>query len=190
MTKEQVSALLGRPLTSIEDANFDLYIEIATQALEELICSSTKCQYDTRVFNVRDNYSTVWTDIFTGISEVKLNGTVLDEKDYSPRQGDKRNAKWYNSIVLNSRCHSGELEVSGTFGLKLPSDLQLVLAGLFGLITKKNKFDATVTSKKVRNFSYTIDTSADLDAEFTKLYSKTLAKYSVCDKTYILHGGC
>ena len=190
MTKEQVSALLGRPLTSIEDANFDLYLEIATQALEELLCSPTKCQYDTRVFNVRDNYSTVWTDIFTSISEVKLNGTVLDEKDYSPQQGDKRNAKWFNSIVLNSRCHSGELEVSGTFGLKLPSDLQLVLAGLFGLITKKNKFDATVTSKQVEDFRISINTDADLDEAFMTLHSKTLSKYSVCDEAYILHGGC
>lgn len=38
ITKQQVEALLGRSLSTVEDTNFDLYLKIATQRLEDLLC--------------------------------------------------------------------------------------------------------------------------------------------------------
>lgn len=38
ITQQQVSALLGRSLTAIEANNFDMYIKIATERLEDLLC--------------------------------------------------------------------------------------------------------------------------------------------------------
>lgn len=38
ITQEQVSALLGRSLTTVEVANFNLYLKIAVERLEDLLC--------------------------------------------------------------------------------------------------------------------------------------------------------
>lgn len=38
ITKQQVSALLGRSLTTVEDTNFNLYLKIAVERLEDLLC--------------------------------------------------------------------------------------------------------------------------------------------------------
>lgn len=38
LSKEQVSALLGRSLSTIENNNFDLYLDIAIERLEDLLC--------------------------------------------------------------------------------------------------------------------------------------------------------
>lgn len=38
ITKQQVEALLGRSLSTVEDTNYDLYLKIAAQRLEDLLC--------------------------------------------------------------------------------------------------------------------------------------------------------
>lgn len=38
ITKTDMSALLGRSLSQVEDTNFDLYYEIAVMRLEDLLC--------------------------------------------------------------------------------------------------------------------------------------------------------
>lgn len=38
ITKTQVEALLGRPLSTVEDTNFNLYLKIASERLEDLLC--------------------------------------------------------------------------------------------------------------------------------------------------------
>lgn len=118
MTEEQVSALLGRPLTSNEATNFDLYLDIATEALEELICTPIADVVETRIFDIREGYSTVFIDIFRSVSEVKIDGTVIDPSEYSVRQWDKRTADWYNSLVFDSRFRSynAEIEVTAEWG--------------------------------------------------------------------------
>lgn len=40
LTKQQVGALLGRSLSSVEDTNFDLYLKIATERLQDLLCTT------------------------------------------------------------------------------------------------------------------------------------------------------
>ena len=197
INKQELIALLGRPLTPVEDTNLDLYIDIATQSLEELICSPIEDVNETRVFDLREGYSTAFVDIFWNVTEVKVDGKV--RSDYQVRQWNRRNGSWYNSLVFDCRftdCDR-EIEVTADWGFtpnsgasSLPADLQSVLAGLFAQITKKNKFDPTVASKQVEDFRISFRADVDLDDEFYKLYGKTISKYSLCDIPNLQHGGC
>jgi len=193
MEQSQVAALLGRPLSPNEVTNFDLYIEIAEQTLESLICSTLSgmmesADLDTIVYDARKGYSTVFTDIFTEVYEVKVDGVITT--DYEVRQWDRRNGSWYNSIVFGCKfTREQEVEVSANWGFNtIPSDLQMVYAGLFDLITKKNKQDPTVQNKKVEDFSISFQ-DADLDESFFNKYSGTLDKYSTCYVGHLRHEG-
>jgi hypothetical protein len=191
MKQDKMSALLGRPLAANETANYKLYLDIANDSLESMICTSLCDQNDPKVYDVREGYSTVFTDIFIDIDEVKLDGKVVDSSEYSLRQWDKRNASWYNSLVFNYRFNEcdKEVEVSATWGFEsMPSDLQLVLAGLFDLVTKKNKQNSSVQSKQVEDFRITFRADVDLDSDFQTKYGGTLAKYSICDIPNVQHG--
>lgn len=180
MDKTKISALLGRPLTPIEDTNFDMYLKLAKQNLSDLICMDICSDGEPRTYPARDGYKTVFTDVFTEVDEVKLNGTVTTA--YSARQWDKRNASWYNSLVFDCKLKKDdEVEIDASWGFDtIPLDLQQIIAGLFGLISKKNKFDATIKSKRVEDFHITFNTDVDLDDSFNSAYGKTIAKYSLC----------
>ncbi len=190
MNQTQMVAMLQRPLTSYEVTNFKSYLKIARESLDVLLCTNLCDDTETRLYEAREGYTTVFTDIFTDIDSVSLNGETVEASDYSIRQWDRRNASWYNSIVFDRKLERGdEIEVTASWGFStMPSDLQLVLAQLFGLITKKNKFDSSVSSKQVEDFRVTINVDADLDDEFYKQYNKTLAKYSLCSVGNIRHG--
>jgi len=198
MNQAQLEALLGRPLTSIEVTNLELYLEIANDTLETLLCTSIRPVTEERTFNLREGYRTAFVDIFTAVTEVKVNDTVQDPTSYSPRQWDKRTATWFNSLVLADRITSttDEITVNATWGFvdapvedyAVPYDLQVILAGLFSLITKKNKLDPTVTSKATEDFKISFNADVDLDEEFYTQYSKTIDKYSLCNIGYVRHG--
>ena len=197
MNKAEIAALLGRPLTSIEDTNFGTYLNIAEQSLEELICTTINPVEETRVFDTRKGYSTAFVDIFTDVSEVKLNDEVVDADDYSVRQWDKRSGSWYNSLVFDNKFKKDDVvEVTAEWGFTpasgddpdIPVDLQAVIAGLFGLITKKNKSDGSISSKQVEDFRIAFNADVDLDEEFYRNYRKTIAKYSLCDIGNVQHG--
>lgn len=75
-------------------------MDTALVTIEQLTCLYLKAEDSaTRTFDVRENYSTVFTDIFKSVTEVKLDGKVLTTDDYSLRQWDRRQADWYNSLV-------------------------------------------------------------------------------------------
>lgn len=195
MTKEDISKLLGRPLTPIEDDNFDLYLEIAQGALENLLCFSLDVQEDNaqpteRVFGGREGFRTTYTGIYTDISEVKIDGTP--ETDYYKSFWDNRNSIFYNSIVFNNHVHNGHCEVSITakWGFKtLPVDLQLIIAALFDNITKQNKVDRSISSKKVEDFEirYT-DLKESLMNSLKSDYLDTIQKYSMCAVPDVTNG--
>lgn len=183
-----MSALLVRPLTPFENANFDLYLKTANENLDILLCTNLCNDEPTRIYDAENGYSTVWTDIFTEITEVKINGKVVT--NYSVRQGDRRTGNWYNSIVFDCRftCNQ-EVEITAEWGFdSVPSNLQGLLAGLFGQISQKTKFDATIKSKKVEDFAITFDTEADLDAQFYNKYASVINQYSLCEKQGLRHG--
>jgi len=198
MNQAQLEALLGRPLTSVEVTNLELYLEIANDTLETLLCTSIRPATEERTFSLREGYRTAFLDIFTAVTEVKVNGEVQDPTSYSVRQWDKRNATWYNSLVLADRITSttDEITVNATWGFvdapvedyAVPSDLQVILAGLFSLITKKNKLNPAVASKQTEDFRISFNVDVDLDEEFYTQYSKTIDKYSLCNIGYVRHG--
>lgn len=197
MTQEQLESLLGRPLTSIEVTNLDLYLELATEYTQDLLCITLADVTETRIFDTRKGYSTAYLDIFRSISEVKINDSVVS--DYSIRQWDKRTASWYNSIISDSKFNSDdEVEVTAVWGFaetsgadsNLPLDLQALLAGMFGLISKKNKSDGSVSSKQTEDFRITFNNDNDLDDDFYTKYRSTISKYSLCNMPNVQHGGC
>jgi hypothetical protein len=185
MDKEEISALLGRPLTTVEDTNFNLYINIANENLQNLICTPFEEITETRLFGTRHDYKTAFVDIFSEVTEVKLDDTVTT--DYQIRQWDNLNGNWFNSLVFEDYLKGKKLEVTASWGFppasdasSLPLDLQQVLAGLFGLISKKNKYDGSIQSKQVEDFRITLR-DVDLDDEFYKSYGTTISKYSLCN---------
>jgi hypothetical protein len=190
MTKTEMIALLGRPLTPVEDTNFSKYLNIATESLEELICTLIEDVEETRTYDLREGYSTAFVDIFHDVSEVKIDGEVIDSSTYSARQWDRRNGSWYNSLVFDDPFtpQQSEIEITAEWGFQsgsgedsdLPLDLQAVLAGLFAQITKKNKYDPTISSKQVEDFRISFRADADLDEEFYNKYRRTISKYSLC----------
>lgn len=188
MTPGTMSALLGRPLTDFETQNFDLYLRIARESLDDLLCMNLCIDEETRTYDAREGYSTVFTDIFQEIEEVKVNGKVVT--NYSVRQWDRRNGSWYNSLVFDCPFKkSDEVEVTAIWGFyKMPADLQALLAGLFDLVTKKNKFDGTIQSKQVEDFRISFNTDADIDTEFALKHRSAIKKYGLCDIGQVIHG--
>lgn len=187
MDKTEIAALLGRALTPTEDTNFDLYLNIANENLKTLLCTPVDEVSESRTFLTRDDYKTAFIDIFWQVDEVTLDGTTVDASDYSLRQWDDLNGSWYNSIVFDEYLCGKELVVTADWGFppssdasNFPLDLQQVLAGLFGLISKKNKFDGTIASKQVEDFRISFNADKDLDQEFYQLYGSTISKYSLC----------
>lgn len=190
MDQTKMSALLMRPLSPYEVTNFSTYLKIARESLDGLLCTNLCDNSDPRIFDARGGYSTVFTDIFTDIATVSINGTLIEDTDYSVRQWDRRNGNWYNSIVFEHKlCRGDEVEVSASWGFQtMPSDLQLVLAQLFGLISKKNSFDGSVASKQVEDFRISFNKDADLDEEFYRQFDKTITKYGQCSIGNIQQG--
>lgn len=188
LTPEQMSALLGRPLSTFETENFDLYLKIARESLDDLLCMNLCIDEETRTYDTREGYSTVFTDVFQEIEEVKVNGTVVT--NYSVRQWDRRNGSWFNSLVFDCPFKkSDEVEVTAIWGFyKMPADLQSLLAGLFDLVTKKNKFDRSIASKQVEDFRISFNTDVDVDTDFALAYRSTITKYSLCGVSQVLHG--
>lgn len=194
MTQADIEALLGRSLTEREFNNFDLYLEIAEESLEELLCMSLNIlpddsgepEEETLTYDVREGYSTVFTDIFTEVTEVKVDGTVTT--DFYPAFWDKKSSSFYNSIVLSTR-NAKEVEITGTWGFsELPKDLKLLMAQLFANVSKKYTAGAgNVKSKKVEDFSVTYGELTD-DEVFLNANSRIIQKYSMCNIGYVLHG--
>jgi hypothetical protein len=189
MKQDKLSAFLGRPLTPIESSNFDLYLKLARESLEGMLCTVLCDTDDPKFYESRDGYSTVFTDIFTDIDEVKVDGDVIDPEKYTVRQWDRRNATWFNSIVFDEKLCGEEVEVSASWGFaKMPADLQYMLAGLFGLVTKKNTSDSSIQSKQVEDFRITFNADADASQEFADKYRSVIQKYSLCDVGNVQHG--
>lgn len=191
MNKEQLVALLGRPLTPVEDANYKTYLKVARQTLDRLLCMRLCDDEEVRYYDVREGYTTVFTDVFTEVYEVKLDGKVVPSDNYSVRQWNRRNGEWYNALVFNCRFdeRDTEVEVKAEWGFDcMPLDLQTVLAALFANITKKNKQDVTIASKQVEDYRISFNVNADLDASFMQDYGDVLGQYSICKVGNVQHG--
>lgn len=67
MTQDKIAALLGRPLSSTEQSNFKLYLELAQGRVSDLLCFDICQKVETRRFSARDGYRTLNVPIFTEI---------------------------------------------------------------------------------------------------------------------------
>lgn len=188
MNKTKLVALLGRPLTTIEDTNFSLYLKIAQERLEDLTCLDLEEATEDRTFSVREGYHTVFTDLFTGVNSVTVNGEALATTDYQARQWDRRSAAWYNSIVLDTCTEEAEIVINADWGVCSPS-LQLLQAQLFGLLGSMNSGNGNVKSKKVEDFSITFNDNTVYD-QFLLDNSAIIGKYSICNIANIQQSNC
>lgn len=189
MTQQQLEALLGRPLTQNEIDNLSLYLNIATESLEDLLCIDLCGKSSAKVFDTRQGYHTVFTGIFSQLYSVSIDGEELPQTDYYAAQGDNRNGKWFNSIVLKHE-HEGEVTVEAKWGFKsMPSDLQKLYAELFANSSKQYTTGGKVLSKQVEDFriTYAGDSGTD-DQNLIDKNSRTISKYSQCNMGYIEHG--
>lgn len=189
MSQSELEALLGRPLTSIEATNLDLYLNIANQRLEDMLCTRLEGVNEERTFSIRSGYHTIFVDIFTEVESVVINGVTLDADDYSPRQWDKRSASWYNSIVLENLTYEDEVTITADWGFDpdgsgepistYPADLQLMLAGLFSLVSKQNTTDGRIQSKQVEDFRITFRDTTEVE-NLALANEATIKKYGLC----------
>lgn len=193
LDKEQMAALLGRSLTTVEDTNFDKYLDIATEHLEELLCCeiakvAEDAEPSERTFGTRDGYRTVWVDPFSSLTSVKINGEVVDTNAYAKKQNDNLNGSWFNIIEFSRRRCGENITVEAVWGFAtVPADLEMLLAQLFNQVSVDQKSDGQVKSKKIEDFSVTYKDSATLQ-DVLSGNAATIQKYSQCNQGAIRHG--
>lgn len=155
----------------------------AKQFLESLLCLDFSQDSGERTFTAREGMRTVFTGIFSDVSSVTVNGQAVD---YYPAFFDKRNGDYFNSIVLDKPV-CGEVVVDADWGFyELPADLKKLLANAEA-VTSQAYSAKEVKSKRTRTFQITYSDLSD-DEVFLKKNAVTIAKYSMCDVPYVLHG--
>jgi hypothetical protein len=187
LNKEQVEKLLGRSLTTSETDNFDLYLKIATERLEELLCMQLCGSDDDRTFMSREGYRTLYMDVFTDLESVTIDGNEVDEDDYVVKQNDSYSGSWFNSIEFERPLKGKKVVVSADWGFDtVPVDLQLLLARLFDQGSKEQS-DKNVKSKKIEDFTVTYENGKTMD-DLANENSSVIQKYSLCSQGQIRSG--
>jgi len=194
MTQAQLEALLGRTLTAREVANLDLYLDIAMENLEELLCmpleeqnnSGDEPEFEERAYTTRIGYRTLFMDMFTEVESVTVDGN--ETTAYTPYFWNTPNKGFFNSLVFDEPFNREvTVVVNAAWGfLELPDDIQLLLAQLFAITSKKYS-TGSVKSKRVRNFQVTFGDATD-EQVFADTNALTIRKYSLCNVGYVLHG--
>lgn len=187
MTPDDISNLLGRKLSTVEQDAFDVYLEVATQNLENLLCMSLDVVpdppvTDARTFSARENYRTLYVDPFTGTPTVTIDGIT---QTVTKKQYDNANADWYNIVEFENTMSSDDVVVTATWGLpELPGTLQLLLARMFGVVSKTQS--VKVKSKSNEGFSVTYADGSDYD-NFVLANASLISQYRLCNPL-IIHG--
>lgn len=182
--KEQVAALLGRPLTPQEDAGFDAYIGIAESQLTSLLCMDVTSSDDTRIFRSREGYSTLFIDPVTDITSVTIDGVAVT--DYTMKQNDSYQGEWFNVLEFDRQLGDEKITIEASWGFtELPDDLAFLLVQLFKVTSTTR--DAQLRSKSIEDFSVTYNDNTVYDQMLLDNAS-IITKYAQCDGA-ILHGG-
>jgi hypothetical protein len=111
LTKDQIRALLGRPLSELEDNNFDLYLNIAKIRLDGLVCQEID-----ELDPLPDDLALVWAQFFgaltdgqhheSGISSKKVEDFAIDYREgYDPLS--EVIAQNSATLAKYSKCESG-----------------------------------------------------------------------------------
>lgn len=189
MKKEQLVALLGRPLSNREDSNYEQYMEEATSYIESLLCMPLRFDDETHIFNGRDGYSTLYTGIHTDVIGVRVDGEIISPEKYHSAFFDNRNSRVFNSIIFSKKLRARDvIEVDAVWGFECyPADIKSLIAKAFLLVSQPLKAASNVKSKKVEDFSITYSDSTK-EEQFEIENSKVISKYSLCNLGYIRHG--
>lgn len=189
MKQDQVSKLLGRPLTEQESSNFDLYLKIATEQVEDLLCYTLCCDDESKIYDSREGYQTVFTAPFQNIDKVLLDGTEVEASDYKVKQNDSYSGSWFNSIMFNRKLNGELVEVTADwgFGSKLPFDLQQLLAGMFGQHSKAQVARRDIATKRTEDFTIGYRDVSEMKT-FIADNDSVISKYSLCNQGQISHG--
>lgn len=186
LSKDQLSKLLNRSLTDAEDSNFELYLKIATERLEQLLCMSICKEAGERTYITRYGYRTVYIDPFIEIETITIDGEEVE--DYVVKQNNRFNGSWYNIIEFDDKRTGENIVVEADWGFNsCPVDLQLILAQLFNQGSLEQTADTTVQSKKIEDFTVTYKDNATFD-ELILTNRGVIDKYSQCDQGAIRHG--
>lgn len=189
ISQSDMAALLGRPLTATEVANYASYLEVAVEQVEMVLCFSLESGESTKTFKGRDGYSTVFTPIYESISEVKLNGKVTT--DFTSYFFDDLDKDFYNSIVFDCQLHKGDVvQITAEWGFtSFPKDLATLISKYFALASSGTKSDSGLKSKKVEDVAYTFDTDITAEDRIANSNKNTIRKYSLCSVGNVQHGG-
>lgn len=187
LSKEQIEKLLGRTLNATESSNFSLYLDIAVEKANELLCLNLCGDGGERSYALRPGYSDLYIDPFYSLKTVVING--VETENHTVKQNDSLNGKWFNIIEFDSPMCEGTATVNASWGFNgcMPLDLQLLVARLFDMNSSEQKFDLTVKSKKIEDFSITYADNSKYDA-FLMENQETISKYSQCNVNQIRNG--
>lgn len=188
MTKANLEAFLGRSLSSVEDTNIKLYTSMAYNMLSRILCTTVCNKTEARYFDARDGYHTLFTDIFSDINSITIDG--VEVTDYIVKQNDRRGTDWYNSIVFTDEMvKDSEILVDANWGFnEVPLELQDLTAKLFGLVSSRNTTDSRITTKKIEDFSVSYRDITPDDQLLTD-YAQVISKYSQCQLTGEVRNG-
>lgn len=187
MTNDKLVALLGRPLTPTETSNLPSYKDIAEDNAQALLCMSIASDPYERTYTGREGYSTIFTDLFTEIDEVKIDDEVIDPSEYFTAFWDNRNSTLKNSIVFkDTPCDGKDVVISANWGGCLPDDLKRLLARAYAQSVAK-KPTTNVTRKTVEDFSVWYG-DLSTDEVFMNENAAVIRKYSLCSVGNIRHG--
>lgn len=168
-TQEEISDMLGRPLTAKEAAGFDAYIEIAVTQLGSILGYSLALSDTptTKEFTGSRDYRSLIIPPFTDITEVKVNGEV--ETNYSV----SNTSKPFNVEIVLPRYMSDSTKVAVTakWGYSTyPSGVLLLLANMFSVVAngQTSEGSASVKSETVLSHSVTYETGVTRYEQFAK----------------------
>ena len=177
--------LLGRTLTSTEASNFEQHLNATIANLENLLGWSLLGEAGERVYKSRRRYHTLWTDPFTEINSVTVDGTA--ETDYTPIFNDSYNSPFYNGLEFDYPLDGSKVVIDATWGFTgIPADLGQLIVALWSMAQRLPTEQGNVRSKSIEDFSVTYTEDGEYNSIITT-YSGVIAKYAL-DSSQIQHG--
>lgn len=180
LTKDQMAALLGRPLSDYEDTSFDTLQASAISQLEQLLGAKLQVGEATYRYPVRRGYRLLFIDPFTELTSVEIDGVTANAE---PTLYENVNADWFNSLLFTKPLAGGWVTVTANFGYgdELPLDLQRLIAALFGATSQPVDIasNGAISSESILNHSVSYsNSSADTLERFVAANKATLAYYA------------
>lgn len=178
LTKEEVEALLGAPLSDAQTAGFEAWLEAAQLQLTHMLgypLAKTPVT-ETRTFYGREYARSLIVHPFTEVTAVRINGTPVDY-----RIGTSNRPYLYEVVTSRMQGEADEIEVDATWGMgeTLPISLRLLLANMFVAVSQgqATSGQAKVKSETVLSHSVTFDTNSSAHDTFTNDNAHLLSMY-------------